>query len=175
MLISITDLLSVAVSNTLSLCCREYALDSSGNIDRPGNLNWKMMLCNLFGWVIVFLVLCRGIKSLGKVIIYKIILISEPHPLINSLYSDFLSSLSLSHTCRIAQRASSSWPSYLMGCGSKDKEGKLSLAPRKWQTHTPQSLPTERLGDYILFLTHSNTRRLQWVFSFYSKILFCFR
>ncbi|XP_025111311.1 sodium- and chloride-dependent glycine transporter 1-like isoform X2 [Pomacea canaliculata] len=49
---------------------REYALDSSGNIDRPGNLNWKMMLCNLFGWVIVFLVLCRGIKSLGKVVYF---------------------------------------------------------------------------------------------------------
>lgn len=33
----------------------------------PGGLKWDVTLCNLLAWIIVFLVLSKGIKSLGKV------------------------------------------------------------------------------------------------------------
>lgn len=33
----------------------------------PGGLKWDVTLCNLLAWTIVFLVLSKGIKSLGKV------------------------------------------------------------------------------------------------------------
>ena len=37
----------------------------------PGGIKWDVTLCNLLAWIIVFLVLSKGIKSLGKVRILK--------------------------------------------------------------------------------------------------------
>lgn len=36
----------------------------------PGGLKWDVTLCNLLAWIIVFLVLSKGIKSLGKVVYF---------------------------------------------------------------------------------------------------------
>jgi len=39
----------------------------SDGIEHMGGISWKLSLCLLFCWVIVFLVLIKGISSLGKV------------------------------------------------------------------------------------------------------------
>ena len=50
------------------LCCRDHVLDMSGGIGEAGEVKWDITLCSLLGWVVVFAVLSRGIKSLGKVL-----------------------------------------------------------------------------------------------------------
>ncbi|XP_061184918.1 sodium- and chloride-dependent glycine transporter 1-like [Saccostrea echinata] len=39
----------------------------------PGGVKWDVTLCNLLAWLIVFLVLSKGIKSLGKVVYFTAI------------------------------------------------------------------------------------------------------
>ncbi|XP_071847361.1 sodium- and chloride-dependent glycine transporter 2-like [Apostichopus japonicus] len=41
------------------------------NMDNIGPLNWQLCLALLFAWVIVFLALCKGIKSSGKVVYFS--------------------------------------------------------------------------------------------------------
>ncbi|CAG5123463.1 unnamed protein product, partial [Candidula unifasciata] len=43
-------------------------LDISPGIEHMGGLRWQLLLCLLAAWVIVFLCLIKGIKSLGKVV-----------------------------------------------------------------------------------------------------------
>ncbi len=42
-------------------------LEDTGSIAESGDINWRIMLANLGAWAIVFIVLSKGIKSLGKV------------------------------------------------------------------------------------------------------------
>lgn len=45
-------------------------LKSSSGIDEPGGVVWQLALCLLLAWVIVFVVLIKGISSLGKVVYF---------------------------------------------------------------------------------------------------------
>ena len=42
-------------------------LHLSKNLDETGSVRWDLTLCLLLAWTIVFLVLTKGIKTLGKV------------------------------------------------------------------------------------------------------------
>ncbi|XP_071088424.1 sodium-dependent proline transporter-like [Haliotis cracherodii] len=44
-----------------------FVLGMTSGLGDMGNINWKVCLCCLFAGIVVFLVLIRGIKSLGKV------------------------------------------------------------------------------------------------------------
>ncbi|XP_070178072.1 sodium-dependent neutral amino acid transporter B(0)AT1-like [Littorina saxatilis] len=46
------------------------ALDASPGLDQPDGIKWKMMLCLLFSWFVVYLCICKGIKSSGKVVYF---------------------------------------------------------------------------------------------------------
>ncbi|KAK6185486.1 hypothetical protein SNE40_007708 [Patella caerulea] len=46
------------------------ALVISPGIDEIGGINWKMLLCLVFAWLVVFGCICRGIKSSGKVVYF---------------------------------------------------------------------------------------------------------
>ncbi|WAR31682.1 SC6A5-like protein [Mya arenaria] len=42
-------------------------LRRTGGLDEPGELLWDVSLCNLLAWTIIFLVLTKGVETLGKV------------------------------------------------------------------------------------------------------------
>ncbi|XP_052258716.1 sodium- and chloride-dependent transporter XTRP3-like [Dreissena polymorpha] len=46
------------------------ALDVSPGIDSPEGIKWKMLLCLLFAWIIVYACIWKGIKSSGKVVYF---------------------------------------------------------------------------------------------------------
>ena len=50
------------------LCDRFNVLELSPGIHELGGIRWQLVLCLLAAWVIVFLCLCKGIKSSGKVV-----------------------------------------------------------------------------------------------------------
>jgi hypothetical protein len=53
---------------TKHLCSfRNKALGISSGIDDMGEVKWDMCLCLLFAWIVVYLCICKGIKSSGKV------------------------------------------------------------------------------------------------------------
>ena len=43
------------------------ALDASPGLQHTDGIKWKMLLCLLFSWFVVYLCICKGIKSSGKV------------------------------------------------------------------------------------------------------------
>lgn len=43
------------------------ALDVSPSMDSPEGIKWKMLLCLIFAWLIVYACIWKGIKSSGKV------------------------------------------------------------------------------------------------------------
>ena len=43
------------------------ALDVSPNMETPDGIKWKMLLCLIFAWLIVYACIWKGIKSSGKV------------------------------------------------------------------------------------------------------------
>ncbi|XP_063412861.1 sodium- and chloride-dependent glycine transporter 2-like [Mytilus trossulus] len=45
-------------------------LEISGGLEYPEGIKWELALCNLAVWAIVFIVLSKGIKSLGKVVYF---------------------------------------------------------------------------------------------------------
>ncbi|XP_002730444.2 sodium- and chloride-dependent glycine transporter 1-like [Saccoglossus kowalevskii] len=47
-----------------------YVLNISDGIDNMGNIQWKLALCLLFSWVVVFLCLMKGVKSSGRVVYF---------------------------------------------------------------------------------------------------------
>ncbi|XP_046543832.1 sodium- and chloride-dependent glycine transporter 2-like [Haliotis rubra] len=49
---------------------KEVVLQQTASIAETGEINWQVMLCNLLAWLIVLIVLARGIKSLGKVVYF---------------------------------------------------------------------------------------------------------
>ncbi|XP_067652701.1 sodium- and chloride-dependent glycine transporter 1-like [Haliotis asinina] len=46
---------------------KHFVLEMTSGLEDMGTVNWKVCLCCLFACIVVFLVLLRGIKSLGKV------------------------------------------------------------------------------------------------------------
>jgi len=46
---------------------RNYVLEQSDTIEDFGLPRWKLLLCLLLAWIVVWLVLLKGIQSLGKV------------------------------------------------------------------------------------------------------------
>ena len=42
-------------------------LQLSPGVDAPGTVNWDLALCLLLAWIIVYLCVCKGVKSSGKV------------------------------------------------------------------------------------------------------------
>ncbi len=51
----------------MTFCFSNYMLDLSSGLDELGGLRWQLALCLLLCWVLVFLGLSTGVKSLGKV------------------------------------------------------------------------------------------------------------
>ncbi|XP_070552978.1 sodium- and chloride-dependent glycine transporter 2-like isoform X2 [Ptychodera flava] len=47
-----------------------YTLEKSKGIDDTGPVVWKLALCLLLAWVIVFFTLVKGVKSVGKVVYF---------------------------------------------------------------------------------------------------------
>ncbi|KAL5006089.1 hypothetical protein ScPMuIL_017247 [Solemya velum] len=47
-----------------------YVLEMSDGMDNMGGVRWSLALCLLLAWVVVLLVLAKGIKSLGKVVYF---------------------------------------------------------------------------------------------------------
>ena len=39
----------------------------SPGVDEPGTVNWDLALCLLLAWILVYLCVCKGVKSSGKV------------------------------------------------------------------------------------------------------------
>ena len=48
---------------------RNRVLHQTSSLGETGGISWELVLCLLLAWLIVFLVLTKGIKTLGKVII----------------------------------------------------------------------------------------------------------
>lgn len=48
-------------------------LGISSGIDEIGQIDWRLLLCFLCAWVIVGLCICKGVKSVGKVIVLFVI------------------------------------------------------------------------------------------------------
>lgn len=59
---------------SLQYCCwcvvvhSNQVLRISDGIDEVGEVRWQLVLCLLLCWIIVFLVLIKGIATLGKVV-----------------------------------------------------------------------------------------------------------
>ncbi|XP_064620268.1 sodium- and chloride-dependent glycine transporter 1-like [Lineus longissimus] len=47
-----------------------YVLEISDGIGEMGSVSWKLALCLLLAWIIVFACLCKGVKSSGKVVYF---------------------------------------------------------------------------------------------------------
>lgn len=45
-------------------------LNESNGISNMGPIQWKLCLCYLFSWIVVFLCMIKGIKSSGKVVYF---------------------------------------------------------------------------------------------------------
>ena len=45
----------------------KVALDATESLDDGGGLNWKLTLCLLLSWIIIFAITCKGVESMGKV------------------------------------------------------------------------------------------------------------
>lgn len=50
-----------------SMLCSNKVLRLSSGIDNLGEVQWHLALLLLQGWIIIFLVLIKGVNSLGKV------------------------------------------------------------------------------------------------------------
>ena len=51
-----------------SLCLRyRTALETTDSIDEGGGLNWKMVGCLIGAWFLLFVIVFRGVQSVGKV------------------------------------------------------------------------------------------------------------
>ncbi|XP_064598134.1 sodium- and chloride-dependent glycine transporter 1-like [Liolophura sinensis] len=68
---------TLTITNQTESPSREYwnlnVLQKSSGLEEPGDLVWTLTLCLLLAWIIVFAVLFKGIKSLGKVVYFAAI------------------------------------------------------------------------------------------------------
>ncbi|KAK3082621.1 hypothetical protein FSP39_000641, partial [Pinctada imbricata] len=51
-------------------CRKQRVLGVTSKFEETGGVKWDVTLCNLLAWTIVFIVLSKGIKSLGKVVYF---------------------------------------------------------------------------------------------------------
>ncbi|XP_076448921.1 sodium- and chloride-dependent transporter XTRP3-like [Babylonia areolata] len=58
------------VAGATSYYWYRVALDTSPGIDQSDGIKWKMLLCLIFSWLVVYLCICKGIKSSGKVVYF---------------------------------------------------------------------------------------------------------
>uniref|UniRef100_A0A0B7AQN9 Transporter n=1 Tax=Arion vulgaris TaxID=1028688 RepID=A0A0B7AQN9_9EUPU len=56
------------ISGPTSYFWYREALDISPGIDVSGGIKWKIALCHIFSWLTIYLCVCKGIKSSGKVV-----------------------------------------------------------------------------------------------------------
>ena len=47
---------------------RFNVLELTDGIENLGGIRWQLFVCFVVAWLIIFLSLCKGVKSLGKVI-----------------------------------------------------------------------------------------------------------
>jgi solute carrier family 6 amino acid transporter-like protein 5/7/9/14 len=52
------------------LSCSHKILQISDGIESPGSIVWELLLCNLASWILVFLCIMNGVKSVGKVVYF---------------------------------------------------------------------------------------------------------
>jgi solute carrier family 6 amino acid transporter-like protein 5/7/9/14 len=45
-------------------------LQISDGIESPGSIVWELLLCDVASWIIVFLCIMNGVKSVGKVVYF---------------------------------------------------------------------------------------------------------
>ena len=62
------------VSSATSYFWYRVALDISPSIEEPGSLVWRMSVALVVAWLVVFVGMFKGIKSSGKVSMFKSIL-----------------------------------------------------------------------------------------------------
>ena len=55
------------LSDSTSYFWYRSTLNMSDKIEDFGEINWRLMLCLLCAWIVVYICLCKGIKSQGKV------------------------------------------------------------------------------------------------------------
>ncbi|XP_059159319.1 sodium-dependent neutral amino acid transporter B(0)AT1-like [Physella acuta] len=58
------------ISGPTSYFWYRSALDISPGIDQPDGIKWKLLLCHVCAWIVIFLCICKGIKSSGKVVYF---------------------------------------------------------------------------------------------------------
>ncbi|XP_069113904.1 sodium- and chloride-dependent transporter XTRP3A-like [Argopecten irradians] len=56
------------ISGPTSYFWYRNALDISGSIEESDGIKWKMLLCLIFAWLIIYACIWKGIKSSGKVV-----------------------------------------------------------------------------------------------------------
>ena len=49
---------------------RNHVLKITDGIDNMGGIRWELLICLIVAWILVFLCLCKGVKSSGKVMIF---------------------------------------------------------------------------------------------------------
>ncbi|CAH1780225.1 unnamed protein product [Owenia fusiformis] len=59
-----------AASDAPSYFWYRETLDITSGIDEAGGLKWKLLLCLLGAWLVVYICMCKGIKSSGKVVYF---------------------------------------------------------------------------------------------------------
>ena len=56
-----------AVSSPTTYYWYRGALDTTSSIDDSGAFNWKLALCLVLAWIVIFAITCKGAESMGKV------------------------------------------------------------------------------------------------------------
>ena len=56
-----------AVTSSTAYYWNRVAIDNTAEIGDLGGLNWRMVLCLVAAWTIVYLCVMKGIKTSGKV------------------------------------------------------------------------------------------------------------
>jgi solute carrier family 6 amino acid transporter-like protein 5/7/9/14 len=45
-------------------------LQISDGIENQGNVVWELLLCDMVSWIVIFLCIMNGVKSVGKVVYF---------------------------------------------------------------------------------------------------------
>ena len=56
--------------NASEFCFSHKILQISDGIESPGSIVWELLLCDMVSWIIVFLCIMNGVKSVGKVVYF---------------------------------------------------------------------------------------------------------
>ncbi|CAG2056933.1 unnamed protein product [Timema podura] len=51
-------------------CSSNKILEISDGISNPGTIVWPLLICVVISWVVVFLCIMKGVKSVGKVVYF---------------------------------------------------------------------------------------------------------